>query len=474
MQDLYEMRYWMGIVILCAILTALPVAAEQGGQGWESVVKEIDASSAKSLRRTEIVRELMKRDKIVLQKTVSTLKAKVSRQQDRLSDLQTKYRQLLGQEHDLKEGLKAEKEEIKTVQGSVFSAARQGQDLLDTTLGPEFVEQRAVLDRILEKKHFPGMDEIRAEVALFSRYSKESAHIHRHKWKFIDSKGHSVQGDVVHIGGIGAVYSNAGKVGYLKPVSRGRELAAVAADLGYGVRKAIKAFIKGDADHVPVDISGGAVFLELTHKKSFGEWVRAGGPLVWPIFGIGILALFFALERLWFFFRIRSNSDRIIGEITSLLESNRIDECRRYCLEKKNYPICQILNSGLDQIGAAREVLEDSLQEAILRFLPRLERFIPTLGMLAAVAPLLGLLGTVSGMINTFQVITIFGTGDPKLMAGGISEALITTELGLTVAIPVMLIHHFFERRVEVIVGDMEEKATAFELTILKQGKILP
>jgi biopolymer transport protein ExbB len=77
-------------------------------------------------------------------------------------------------------------------------------------------------------------------------------------------------------------------------------------------------------------------------------------------------------------------------------------------------------------------------------------------------------------MINTFHVITIFGTGDPKLMAGGISEALITTELGLAVAIPVMFIHHFFERRVELIVGDMEEKATAFTLTILKFGKILP
>ncbi|MDL1958168.1 MAG: MotA/TolQ/ExbB proton channel family protein [Deltaproteobacteria bacterium] len=475
MQDLYEMRYWMGIMILCAILIAFPVAAEQGDRGWESVVKELEASSAKSLSRTEIIRELMKRDKIILQKTVAVLKARVSRQQRELSNLQTNYKQLLEQEQHLKEGLKAEEEEIKTVQGTVFGAAKQGQDLFEgSTLGSEFVEQRAVLDRILEKKHFPGMDEIRAEVALFARYSDESARIRKHRGEFVNYKGHSVQGDIVHIGGIGAVYSNAGKVGYLKPVSRGRELAAIAGDLGYGVRKALKAFIEGDADHVLVDISGGAVFLELTQKKSFREWIQAGGLLVWPIFGIGALALLFALERLFFFFRIRSNSDKIIGEITSLVENDRIDECKRYCREKKNYPTCQILGSGLDQIGATQEVLESSLQEAILRFLPRFERFIPTLGMLAAVAPLLGLLGTVSGMINTFQVITIFGTGDPKLMAGGISEALITTELGLAVAIPVMLIHHFFERRVELIVSDMEEKATAFTLTILKLGKILP
>jgi len=475
MRDLYEMQYWMGIMILCAILIASPVAAEQGDRGWESVVNELEASSAESLNRAEIVQELMRQDKITLQKALAELKARVSSQQRELSNLQSGYKRLLEQEQQLKEGLKAEQEEIKTVQGTVVGAGRHGQDLLESSpMGSEFVEQRTVLDRILEKKHFPGMDEIRAEVALFNRYVDESSRIRKYRGEFVNTKGHPVQGDIVRIGGIGAVYSSKGAVGYLKPVSSGRELAAVAGDTGYGIRRALKAFIKGDADHVAVDISGGAVFMELTQKKSFREWIQAGGILVWPIFGIGLLALIFALERLFFFLRIRTNSDQIIGKITSLVENDRLDECRHYCEENKNYPMCQILSSGLDQIGTTQEVLESSLQEGILRLLPRFERFIPTLGMLAAVAPLLGLLGTVSGMINTFHVITIFGTGDPKLMAGGISEALITTELGLAVAIPVMFIHHFFERRVELIVSDMEEKATAFTLTILKLGKILP
>lgn len=475
MQDFCNFRYWTGIAIMCAVIMASPSGAvEQSDNAWKAVVQELEASSVKSLSRAELVQQLVKQDKTTLQKAVAELKAMVSTEQKELSSLQSHYQELLERERQLTEGLKSEQEEIKTVQGTVVGAAKEGQDLLESsTLGSMFGEQGSVLDRIIEKKRFPGMDEIRAEVSLFQRYAGQSASIHKHRGEFVDVKGHSTEGDMVHIGGIGALYHTKDAVGYLKSMSSGG-LAAVPADLGYGLRRSLKAFIKGDADNVPVDISGGAVFMELAQKKGFREWIDSGGLLVWPIFGIGLIAIVFSLERLYFFLRIRTDSDQIIEDVTSLMENDRIDECKRYCLEKKNHPTCQVLSSGLDQIGATQEVFESSLQEAILRLLPRFERFIPTLGMLAAVAPLLGLLGTVSGMINTFHVITIFGTGDPKLMAGGISEALITTELGLAVAIPVMFIHHFFERRVELIVSDMEEKATAFTLTILKFGKILP
>jgi biopolymer transport protein ExbB len=123
---------------------------------------------------------------------------------------------------------------------------------------------------------------------------------------------------------------------------------------------------------------------------------------------------------------------------------------------------------ALEHRGASREVIENSVQEAALRELGRLDRFLPTLSVLAAVAPLLGLLGTVSGMIETFQTIAEFGSGDVRLMSGGISEALLTTQLGLGVAIPVMLVHHLFERRADRLVADMEERGTAFSVSLLR------
>jgi biopolymer transport protein ExbB len=133
-----------------------------------------------------------------------------------------------------------------------------------------------------------------------------------------------------------------------------------------------------------------------------------------------------------------------------------------------------MLKSALGNIGATQEVLENTLQEGLLRETPRLERFLPTLGVLATIAPLLGLLGTVSGMINTFKVITAQGAGDANAMAGGISEALLTTQFGLTVAVPLILIHHMLSRRVDKIVGDMEEKGTAFAVTMTMSGAVIP
>jgi len=119
------------------------------------------------------------------------------------------------------------------------------------------------------------------------------------------------------------------------------------------------------------------------------------------------------------------------------------------------------LTAGLECCHLGREIMENSLQEAILKEIPPLERFLSTLGMLAAIAPLLGLLGTVTGMIDTFFVITQHGTGDPRLMSDGISVALVTTMLGLYVAIPIMLVHTLLSRAVDNRIAQMEEKAVA-------------
>jgi biopolymer transport protein ExbB len=137
------------------------------------------------------------------------------------------------------------------------------------------------------------------------------------------------------------------------------------------------------------------------------------------------------------------------------------------------FPALRVIGRSIEAAESSKDVLEAALEEAILKEIPPMERFLATLNILAAIAPLLGLLGTVTGMISTFQVITLYGTGDPRMMSGGISEALITTQLGLAVAIPIMVVHHFLQRRVETLLSDMEEKGTAFAAAILdgKQRK---
>jgi len=115
--------------------------------------------------------------------------------------------------------------------------------------------------------------------------------------------------------------------------------------------------------------------------------------------------------------------------------------------------------------------LESVLQKSILKELPQLERFLPMLNIMKAISPLLGLLDTVTSMISTFHVITLYGTGDPRMMSGGISTALVTTMLGLAVAIPIMLLYTFLCRRVAHVIGDMEEKAVALSNIVFRGGQ---
>jgi len=186
-----------------------------------------------------------------------------------------------------------------------------------------------------------------------------------------------------------------------------------------------------------------------------------------------VVAIFIVIERILFLNRVRGDTDRLLGAVNDLAAQGDWDGCTRLAdkYQGRDWPVVSVIRAGLAARHEERETLESVLQEAILRELPRLERFLSGLSIMGAVAPLLGLLGTVTGMIETFRVITLHGTGDPKLMSGGISEALVTTELGLAVAIPIMLLHTYLSRRVDHIVGDMEEKAVTLTNVIQKEQR---
>ncbi|MBT6612158.1 MAG: MotA/TolQ/ExbB proton channel family protein, partial [Deltaproteobacteria bacterium] len=159
---------------------------------------------------------------------------------------------------------------------------------------------------------------------------------------------------------------------------------------------------------------------------------------------------------------------KLVEQLNSLALRNQWESCENLLKKFSHKPLAIVLQAALKNRRLKREDIENVLQETILGQIPPLERFLSTLGMMASIAPLLGLLGTVTGMINTFHTITYFGTGDAKMMSGGISEALVTTMLGLSVAIPIMFSHTLLSRFVENLIAQMEEKAVAFINTIEK------
>jgi len=188
------------------------------------------------------------------------------------------------------------------------------------------------------------------------------------------------------------------------------------------------------------------------------ELFKAGGWIMFPIVICSIIALAICVERGWSLRRSRITPKHLVAQVWNWIKNNQLDKAKLKTL-KNSSPLGEILAAGLVNHVHGRETMKESIQEAGRHTVLALERYLNTLGTIALIAPLLGLLGTVLGMIDVFTVITIQGTGDASALASGISEALITTASGLTIAIPALMFHRHFERRVEELVTEMEQEA---------------
>ena len=188
------------------------------------------------------------------------------------------------------------------------------------------------------------------------------------------------------------------------------------------------------------------------------EIVKAGGWLMAPIILCAIIALGIVLERFWSLQQKRVIPEDLTGKVWGWVEQSALDHKRIQSLHQGS-PLGQILAAGLINRNQERLVMKDSIEDTGRHVVHELERYLDTLGTVAAISPLLGLLGTVIGMVKVFTAITTHGVGDPTVLAGGIAEALITTAAGLTVAIPALIAYRYSRNRVDTLVVDMEKEA---------------
>ncbi|WP_285274987.1 MotA/TolQ/ExbB proton channel family protein [Halopseudomonas bauzanensis] len=189
------------------------------------------------------------------------------------------------------------------------------------------------------------------------------------------------------------------------------------------------------------------------------ELISAGGWLMLPIILSSVVALAIVFERLWALRSSRVAPPNLLGQVWRWIKDGQLDATRLKTL-RADSPLGEILAAGLANTRHGREIMKESIQEAATKVIHELERYLNTLGTIAAITPLLGLLGTVIGMIDVFTAVMVQGTGNTAVLAGGISKALITTAAGLTVAIPALFFHRFFMRRVDELVVAMEQEAT--------------
>ena len=201
------------------------------------------------------------------------------------------------------------------------------------------------------------------------------------------------------------------------------------------------------------------------------EILQAGGILMIPIIICSIISMAIIIERYWTLRVAKLAPRQLLPQVWDWIQKKQLDSNRIKDI-KENSPLGQILAAGLSNSKQGRDVMKDSVEQAASHVAHNMERYLSTLGTIAAVAPLIGLLGTVFGMIDVFAAIVSEGTGNASVLAGGISKALITTASGLTVAIPAMIFHRALTRKIDAILVFMEQDAVKLIDALYSERKV--
>jgi len=188
------------------------------------------------------------------------------------------------------------------------------------------------------------------------------------------------------------------------------------------------------------------------------EIIKSGGWLMWPIMLCSVLAMSLIGERLWTLRKSRIIPEHLVAQIWGWKKSKQLT-AEKVATLRKSSALGAVLAAGLVNMEHSREVMKESIEETGRHVAHSLERYLTTLGTIASITPLLGLLGTVIGMIKVFNAILQEGVGDPNVLAGGISEALITTAAGLSVAIPTLIFYRYFRGKIDALVIEMEQES---------------
>jgi biopolymer transport protein ExbB len=353
------------------------------------------------------------------------------------------------------------KMDLMTQKEEVIEEAKGNADLVDVALTQMMVS----LERynIGEEVDFDGMkngdEKLDAIAGLFSDAFEVLKTINDTKVKdgdFYDLDRKLLKGKVVTVGQ-GMAYGMSGDIGgVLSPAGGGKLM------LWNGEGKDVaRALISGS----PVSSTQPAYLFEDIKKKAtrveekkMADIIDAGGSIGLVILGLGAIALLFVAIRALLLMTASSNSKKLVEVVGLMIKDNKKEEAQAY-LAKQSGAAARVLEATVKHLHYKPAMLEDVVAESVLHETPRLEKFESAITVVAAVAPLLGLLGTVTGMITTFDVITLYGTGDPKMLSGGISEALVTTEMGLTVAIPLLLLGNLLSGWSEKIMSSIEHSA---------------
>lgn len=420
---------------LLLMLLSLPVQANELQQLLQQVRSQVQIDAGVDAERLAEFRADNSRQQTLLEQAQARLAA-AEAEQDRLKALFQTNEDALTEQGEV---LRERSGQLGEVFGVVKQQAQELKGLVEDSMITAQYAERDQLLAFADRKRIPTLAELEGLWFLLQQEMTATGEVVRFDAPIIQANGVRSDAEVLRVGPFTAVTAEGQYLNHVKG-----ELQVLPVQPGGGVIDQAQAFVQGQGDTLVVDPSRGNLLALLAQTPDLKARIAQGGLVGYIILALGGMGLVVALWKLITTLKI---------ELSVRIQLRRADQA------DSGNPLGRVLAAG--RAGRTTDETELRVDEALLKEAPMLERGLTLLKLVAAVAPLLGLLGTVTGMIGTFQSITLFGTGDPKLMAGGISQALMTTVLGLCVAIPLLFCHSLLAARSRRLLQLLQQKGLA-------------
>lgn len=434
------------LILTLAATAAVTLPALASAQSLEELARMVSEAASTEAQINQEREARFVRERNNQQQLLQQARRELANENTRSDQLRTEYDQNERSLADLETTLAERMGNLGELFGVVRQASGDIQAALDDSMvSAQMPGRTEFLSNLAQRRELPTVPELRqlwsamvTEIAQSGRVVSFTAPVER-------TSGEKQDMQVTRIGVFNAV-SDGMFLDWDTSKSRENliELARQPAARFGGMAKDVQNAGQGDVVAMSVDFTRGQILRAVVQSKTPVERVKEdGGPVGYVIIGVGLFGL---LLCLWKFFALYTTGAKISRQMKNETAN-------------KSNPLGRVLAVYSDNPEIEIETLELKLDEAILRETAPIETGLSFIKVLYVVAPLLGLLGTVVGMIATFQMITLFGTGDPRMMAGGISTALVTTVLGLVVAIPLTLLHSFLQGKAKALIQVLEEQA---------------
>jgi biopolymer transport protein ExbB len=440
------------LILLSFVLFVTPLYSEEPNnldELLEQVKRERILEKEELLERESKFKNAHSKQK----KLLAIAEKKLKEEEERSTSLKATYESYDSEIKKQKGILDENMGTLGTLDGIVKQIAGELDSIIDTSLvSAQKPDRDKILDLLSTRKELPSYEELEELWLVAMDEMVESGKVVRFPGKIVTASGNEVEQDITRIGVFNAI--SGGRFLRALPESGilmepGRQPGQRFLDMAQEIESADTGI-----HPFPIDPTRGAMLALLVQVPDLKNRVEQGGLIGYVILVIGIIGILLALERLVVLFITNR-------KIREQLNSEEPDDnpLGRIMLVYKNNPEMDAETLGL------------KLDEAILKEMPVLQRGLWTIALLAAVSPLLGLLGTVTGIIETFQSITLYGTGDPRVMSGGISQALVTTVMGLLVAIPLLLFHGYLASKSNALIQILDEKSMAFVALLAEENR---